>query len=94
MKTITLFHLQNCPYCGYARKALEALKDENPAYGEIEVEWIEESKEPEKTAGFDDDYVPTIFFEGRKLYEAHPSEDYEACKKNVKAALDAVLSGK
>ena len=37
-------------------------------------------------------YVPTIFYEEKKLYEASPKEDYAACKKNVKAALDVVCS--
>lgn len=90
MKKITLFYLEHCPYCHYARKALEELKEENPKYGEIDVEWVEESIHPDIAGNYDYYYVPTIFCGDRKLYEASPSEDYEACKKNVKAALDAV----
>ena len=93
MKKILLFYLADCPYCHYARRALSELIEEQPAYGEIEVEWVEESRHPRISARYDYYYVPTIFYEGKKLYEAHPSEDYAACKKNVQAALDRVLHG-
>lgn len=91
MKKIMLFYLEDCPYCHYARRALTELIKEKPEYGEIHVEWIEESKRPEVAEQYDYYYVPTIFDGDKKLYEAHPSEDYAACKANVKAALDAVL---
>ena len=92
MKEITLFYLEDCPYCHYAKRALKELRKEKPEYDEIHVEWIEERRQPEFVAQYDYYYVPTIFYGDKKLYEAHPSENYEACKKNVKAALDAVLS--
>ena len=91
-KAITIFYLTDCPYCHYARRALKELTAEKAAYGEIDVEWIEESTRPDVAAQYDYYYVPTIFDGNRKLYEAHPSEDYAACKANVKAALDAVLA--
>lgn len=94
MNKITLFYLEDCPYCHNAKRALQELTKENPQYGEINVEWVEESKQPEVSQQYDYYYVPTIFADDRKLYEAHPSEDYEACKSNVKAALDAVLGKK
>lgn len=92
MQEITLFYLEDCPYCHYAKRALEELKKESPKYGEINVKWIEESKQPEISAQYDYYYVPTLFAGEKKLYEASPSEDYAACKKNVKAALDAVCN--
>ncbi len=91
MKKITLFYLENCPYCHYARRALEELKAEKKEYGEIQVDWVEESKNPDIAGKYDYYYVPTMFLGDRKLYEASPSEDYEACKKNVRAALEACL---
>lgn len=94
MKKITLFYLQNCPYCHNAKKALEELIKENPEYSEISVEWIEESQQPELAEQYDYYYVPAIFLGNMKLYEANPSEDYAACKKNVQAALDAVRGNK
>lgn len=92
MKKITLFHLEDCPYCHYAKRAFKELIEENPAYGEIQVDWIEEREQPKIAAQYDYYYVPTIFYGNEKLYEAHPSEKYEDCKKNVKAALDIVLN--
>lgn len=91
MKKITLFHLSDCPYCHNARKALEELKRENPAYEKIEIDWIEESEQPELAGQYDYYYVPTMYVGDKKMYEAKPSESYAACKENVKAVLDAVL---
>ena len=91
MKKITLFYLEDCPYCHYAKRAFKELIEEEPAYGEISVDWVEESRQPKIAEQYDYYYVPTIFYGGEKLYEAHPSERYEDCKKNVKSALDAVL---
>ena len=91
MKKITLFYLSDCPYCRNAKRALEELKKENPAYGEIEIDWIEESEQPDVAGKYNYYYVPTMYVEDQKLYEAKPSESYDACKENVKAVLDAVL---
>lgn len=91
MKTIKLFFLTNCPYCHSARKALTELTGEKPAYREIEVDWIEESRQPDLAGQFDYYYVPSIFTGDKKLYEADPSEDYASIKENIRAALDAVL---
>ena len=92
MKKITLFHLDDCPYCHYAKRALAELVKENPAYEEIRVDWIEERRQPKIAAQYDYYYVPTIFYGNEKLYEARPSEKYEDCKRNVKAALDIALN--
>ena len=92
MKKITLFYLDDCPYCHYAKRALEELKKEDPGYAKISVNWVEESEHPEVSQQYNYYYVPTIFYGDKKLYEASPSEDYEACKMNVKTALDAVCS--
>lgn len=91
MKKITLFYLEDCPYCHNAKRALEELKKENPVYSEVEIDWIEESKHPEMAGKYDYYYVPTIYAGDKKLYEAKPLESYASCKENVKASLDAVL---
>ncbi len=91
MKKLTIFYLENCPYCRNAKRALEELRQENAQYAKAEVEWIEESKEAELAEKFDYYYVPAAFLDGRKLYEAKPGEDYQSCKQNVQAALDALL---
>ena len=91
MRKLTLFHLTDCPYCHDARRALTELTQENPAYADVPIEWIEERQQPDIAAQYDYYYVPTIFDGRNKLYEANPSERYEDIKRNVKAALDAVL---
>lgn len=92
MKKLTLFYLENCPYCINARRALAELVQEEPAYGQVPVEWIEESRQPQLAERYDYYYVPTIYDGEEKLYEANPTESYADCKKNVRAALDAVLN--
>ena len=47
MKKVTCFYLEKCPYCIQAKKALDELIDENPDYGQVEIDWIEESRNPE-----------------------------------------------
>ena len=91
MKEIFLFHLTNCPYCVNARKAIDAIQAENPAYRDIRIRWIEESQEPEMLEGRDYYYVPTIFYGDQKLYEAQPGQDYETIKENVRRSFDTVL---
>ena len=91
MKEIELFYLTNCPYCIHAKNAIEALKAEEPAFREIGIRWIEESKEPELTEGHDYYYVPSIFYKGTKLYEAKPGQDYETVKENVRRSFETVL---
>lgn len=89
---LTLFHLNNCPYCQNARQAMAELVKEDPAYSQIEIDWIEESRQPEVAERYDYYYVPTIYLGEDKLYEARPSESYADCKRNVKAALDTALA--
>ena len=47
MKKITYFHLNSCPYCKNANKAIEELRAENPEYNNIEIDMIEENEHPE-----------------------------------------------
>ena len=91
MKELDLFYLHGCPYCVKARKAIDQLLQENPAFGEIAIRWIEESEEPALVAGRDYYYVPCLFFRGEKLYEAKPSHDYGTIKEKLRAALEYVL---
>lgn len=91
MKSIKLFYLADCPYCHSAQRALTELTEEKTAYREIEVEWIEESRQPDLAKQYDYYYVPTIFAGDRKLYEADPAEDYAPIKAHIRAALEAAL---
>ena len=45
MKKITVLHLDSCPYCHNAKRAIEELTAANPEYAKLDVEWIEESRQ-------------------------------------------------
>ena len=91
MKKVLLFYLENCPYCHYAKRAVKELIAEHPVYGEIEIEWIEESRHRDVAEMYSYYYVPTIFYDNIKLYEASPSEGYSDIKDHIRIALDKVL---
>jgi len=89
---IIIFYFDGCPYCRNAKLALDELLRENPAYGKLDIEWVNEKKEADRSKQYDYYYDPTIFVGEHKLYEAHPGDDYAFIKKNVKAALDSALA--
>lgn len=69
MKKITMFYLTTCPHCQRAFGWMEEAIKENPSYGEIEIEKIEESQQPEIADAMDYYYVPTYYIEGKKVHE-------------------------
>jgi len=91
MAKLTIFHLENCPYCKKAEKALAALTA-GGAYNGVEIEWIEERKNPAVAEQYDYYYVPTMFFDHDKQYEAHPGESYEECRENIRKVFEAALA--
>lgn len=92
MKKVTCFYLEKCPYCIQAKKALDELIDENPDYGQVEIDWIEESRNPEIIDQYDYYATPSMFIGQEKLYEAYLFETYEECKTHVKGVLDQALA--
>lgn len=92
MKQIELFYLSACPYCKKAKKAIGELLEETPAYSAIAIRWIEESLEPELAGSYDYYNVPSLFYEGKKLYEAKPFHDYDTIKDSIRKAFDTVLA--
>ena len=92
MKNLTAFYLTTCPYCMKAKQALGELVQENPAYGTVPVEWVEETQEPDKVVGHAYYYVPSLFDGTKKLYECQPGHDYDTIKAAVKEALDYALA--
>ncbi len=69
MKKITLFVLEKCPFCNKALRYIEEAKAENPAFQAIEIEIIDEGKEPELADKYDYYYVPTFYFGQEKIHE-------------------------
>ncbi len=92
MKEITLFYLETCPYCRQASRAMRELEEENPRYRTVNIEKIEESEHPEIADQYDYYYVPTMYVDGKKIYEAHGGESYDECKMHVKEAYEAALA--
>lgn len=85
MKKVTMMYLKNCPYCKQAMKRMEELFQENPAYKDIDMTYIEESEQPQIADSLDYWYVPTYFVDGIKLHEG------AATKDKVKAVLEEAV---
>ena len=92
MKEIEIFYLSSCPYCLNARKAVAELCEENPAYASLSLNWIEESEQPEIAESRDYYSVPSVFFEGKKLYEAHFTHSFAVIKEHFREAFDRALA--
>ena len=89
MKKMTMIEMEGCPYCANAHRAMEALRAEG--YEAVQVDFIDENKEPAKTEPFAGQYyyVPSIFMDGEKLYEAQPGQSYDKIYVEVKRVFDA-----
>lgn len=92
MKTLTAIYLDGCPYCQNARMAIRSLTEENPAYENISINWIEENRNAADCKGYDYYYTPSFFLGQEKLYEAQPGQSYEEIKAHVKEAFDKTLA--
>ena len=89
MKTLTMIEMEGCPYCANAHRAMEALRTEG--YEDVQVAFIDENRAAERTQPFAGQYyyVPSIFMDGKKLYEAQPGQSYDKIYAEVKRAFDA-----
>jgi glutaredoxin len=91
---LTAFILPRCPYCLQMRELLEELRAERPGIAEIEIEFIDESAQPELAERYDYYRVPSFFLGEEKLYEASPLWTREEAKDRLAAMFDAVLEKK
>ena len=91
MKTLTMIEMQGCPYCANAHRAIDALRAEGGAYAAVPVDFVDENRETERTQPFAGKYyyVPSIFMDGEKLYEAQPGQSYDKIYAEVKHAFEA-----
>ena len=90
MKKVTMIVMPGCPYCANAKKALAALQKE-AAYRDVQVELVDETSEADKVKPYAGAYyyVPTLFVNHDKSYEAHPGDTYEVICEAVEKALAA-----
>jgi glutaredoxin len=86
MKELIFFRLKNCPYCRNAKKWLRELMEEDPAYKEISIKYIDEDEQPDIANSYDYYYVPTFFCGTEKLHEG------AATKEKIRAVLDYCLT--
>ena len=71
-KPVKMMILEDCPYCRQAFAMEKELIAAHPEYGRVNIEVIEENREPEKTEGYDYWYVPTYFVGDKKVHEGVP----------------------
>ena len=84
MKKITLIKIEGCPYCAAAVKAINEL-----GHSTTELEVVDENLQPESAAKFTDHYyVPSMYVDGKKIYEATPGENYAECLANVRKVFE------
>lgn len=93
MKKITLLKMQGCPYCAQALAAIKEVTAENPEYAAVEVEIVDKHQDRDRAADFADKYyyVPSMFVDGEKIYEASPGESYGECLLSVKKVFRAAV---
>ena len=90
-KKILAFYIDGCPYCRQARRAVDELTNESQ-YADVQIEWVNENQHPEISERYDYYYVPTMFVDDVKIYEAKRGESYEECRENVKRVFDSSLA--
>jgi thiol-disulfide isomerase/thioredoxin len=75
MKPIYMLITDWCPHCKRAFNWMEELVKENPSYLDLQIEIIDEEKEPEKAKRFDYYYVPTYYVGDVKVHEGVPTKE-------------------
>ena len=91
MKEILGFHLNGCPYCVNAFRAIAELKAGDPAYADISIQWVEDQDAVELFKTHPYEYYPNLWFDLDKQYEAQPGESYAQTKAYIKAVFDKAL---
>lgn len=82
-----MFYQPMCPFCKRAFQFIEELKAENKEFAEIEIEKIDELKEPDLADKYDYYYVPTFYVEGKKIHEGG------IYKEEMRGLLQSVING-
>lgn len=91
MKKITMFYLEECPYCLKAKKAMEELMEENPKYKDLDIEKIEESENVALAENYDYYAVPSLFIGKKKYFECTIQDTYDTIKAQFKRVFDEAL---
>lgn len=74
-KSVQLFHVEACPYCQETRGWIRDLKNQYPELRALQIELIDEKKQPDIAVQYDYWYVPTFFVDGNKVHEGVCSKE-------------------
>ncbi len=69
MKNIIMFETSWCPHCLRAHGFIEELLQDNPAYKDVQIEYIDEELHPDIANQYDYYYVPTFYVDFVKIHE-------------------------
>ncbi len=75
MKSVMMFTMESCPFCKEASTWMEELKEENVKYFNIDIQKIDERRQPEIANKYDYYYVPTYYVDGVKVHEGAATKD-------------------
>lgn len=78
MKKILMFIMESCPHCRNAKKYMNELYESHPEYKNLEIEIIDEVKQPDIANKYDYYFVPTYYLDGQKFHEGVPSREMVA----------------
>lgn len=88
---LTVFEYPGCPYCRQARKLLDKLTEETPAYAAVTFRRVDEVRESALAAQYDYKKCPSFFLGQKKLYEADPSWSEREVETRLRQMLDELL---
>ena len=69
MSEVMLFELPLCPHCRRAREYQEEPFQALPAWRDIPLRVVDESRERALAGAYDYYYVPTYYVDGKKVHE-------------------------
>ncbi|MDF2869082.1 MAG: glutaredoxin [Anaerocolumna sp.] len=75
MKNIIMFETSWCPHCHRAHGFLEELLKDNPAYKDVQIQYIDEELHPDIAKQYDYYYVPTFYVDSVKIHEGAVTKD-------------------
>ena len=93
MTEVKYFHIQGCPYCAQADKAIKELQEEDRRYEAVKFDRVDEMEHPEIADQYDYQATPAMFLNHEKVYESHLGETYDEAKAHVREVLEAALRG-
>ncbi len=83
--------MKGCPYCRTADIVIEELRNERIEYNNIKIIRHEDLSPEAQKYGKNYYYVPSMFVDGKKIYEAHPGETIDECRTMVRKTFEAAL---